>query len=64
MANRRRAVVRGLFLVRPQEGYGYTEDGQFGQVYNYSFRSSEIRDPLHDAVNEHGWGSKAVSFRL
>lgn len=46
------------------QGYGYTENGQFGEVYNYSFRSSEIRDPLRDAVNEHGWGWKAVSFKL
>jgi hypothetical protein len=46
------------------QGYGYTEEGQFGQVYNYKFRSSEIRDPLRDAVNDHGWGWKAVSFRL
>lgn len=46
------------------QGYGYTEEGQFGQVYNYKFRSSEIRDPLRDAVNDHGWGWKAVSFKL
>ena len=46
------------------QGYGYTEDGQFGQVYNYRFRSNEIRDPLREAVNDHGWGWKAVSFKL
>ncbi len=46
------------------EGYGYTEEGQFGQVYNYKFRSSEIRDPLRATVNDHGWGWKAVSFKL
>ncbi len=46
------------------QGYGFTEEGQFGQVYKYKFRSSEIRDPLRDAVNEHGWGWKAVSFKL
>lgn len=46
------------------QGYGYTEEGQFEQVYNYKFRSSEIRDPLRDAVNAHGWGWKAVSFKL
>jgi hypothetical protein len=33
-------------------------------VYNYRFQSSEIRDPLRDAVNDHGWGWKAVSFKL
>lgn len=46
------------------QGYGYTEEGQYGQVYNYKFRSSEIRDPLRDAVNNHGWGWKAVTFKL
>lgn len=46
------------------QGIAFTEEGQLGQVYNYSFRSSEIRDPLRDAVNAHGWGWKAVSFRL
>jgi hypothetical protein len=46
------------------QGYAYTEEGQFGQVYDYKFRSSEIRDPLRDAVNALGWGWKAVSFRL
>ena len=45
-------------------GYGFTEQGDFGQVYNYKFRSSEIKDPLRDVVTEHGWGWKAVSFRL
>jgi hypothetical protein len=43
---------------------GFTEEGEFGQVYNYKFRSSEIKDPLRDAVTEHGWGWKAVSFKL
>jgi hypothetical protein len=46
------------------QGYGFTEEGQFGQVYKYKFRSSEIRDPLRGAVCEHGWGWKAVSFKL
>lgn len=46
------------------KGYGYTEKGELGQVYNYKFRSGEIKDPLRDAVTEHGWGWKAVTFRL
>jgi hypothetical protein len=46
------------------QGIGYTEEGQLGQVYNYRFRSSEIRDPLRDAVTGHGWDWKAVSFKL
>jgi hypothetical protein len=45
-------------------GAGFNEQGEFGEVYNYKFRTSEIKDPLRDAVNEHGWGWKAVSFKL
>lgn len=50
--------------VQVGQGYGYTEEGELGQVYNYKFSSSELRDPLRDAVNAHGWGWKAVTFRL
>lgn len=48
------------------QGYGYTEEGQYGQVYNYKFRSSEIRDPLCDAVNDQGWAGRRSpsSFEL
>ncbi len=60
-----RSWSRGqLNEVQVGQGYGYTEEGQFGQVFSYKFRSSEIRDPLRDAVNAHGWGWKAVTFRL
>lgn len=45
-------------------GVGFTETGEFGQVYNYNFKSSEMKDPLRDAVTEHGWGWKAVTWRL
>ena len=43
---------------------GFTEKGELGQVYNYKFRSSEIKDPLRDAVTEHGWGWKAVTWKF
>lgn len=46
------------------KAYGFTEQGEYGQVYNYTFRSSEIKNPLRDAVTEHGWGWKAVTFKL
>lgn len=45
-------------------GVGWTEQGEFGEVYNYTFRSGEIKDPLRDAVTEHGWGWKAVTWKL
>jgi hypothetical protein len=50
--------------VESGQAYGFTEQGAYGQVYNYKFRSSEIKDPLRDAVTEHGWGWKAVTFKL
>lgn len=50
--------------VESGRGYGFTEQGELGQVYNHAFRSSEIKDPLRDAVTEHGWGWKAVGLRL
>jgi hypothetical protein len=50
--------------VESGKAYGFTEQGAYGQVYNYKFRSSEIKDPLRDAVTEHGWGWKAVTFKL
>jgi hypothetical protein len=50
--------------IQSGKALGFTEEGEFGEVYNYSFRSSEIKNPLRDAVTEHGWGWKAVSFKL
>jgi hypothetical protein len=50
--------------IQSGQALGFTEEGEFGQVYNYKFRSSEIKDPLRDAVTAHGWGWKAVSFKL
>ncbi len=38
------------------QAYGFTEQGEFGEVYNYKFHSSEIKDPLRETVTEHGWG--------
>jgi hypothetical protein len=42
--------------------YAFTEQGEFGQVYNYKFRSSEIKTPLQDAVTKAGWTWRGVAF--
>ena len=42
--------------------YAFTEQGPFGQVYNYRFSSSEIKTPLRDAVTKAGWTWRGVSF--
>jgi hypothetical protein len=50
--------------VQSGRAVGFTEEGQLGEVYNYKFRSSEIKDPLRNAVTDHGWGWKAVGLKL
>ena len=42
--------------------YAFTEQGRYGEVYNYRFRTSEIKGPIQDAVTGAGWTYKAVSF--
>ncbi|MGB3601940.1 hypothetical protein [Gordonia sp. (in: high G+C Gram-positive bacteria)] len=42
--------------------YAFTEQGQYGEVYNYRFRTSEMKDPIAAAVNGKGWTYRAVSF--
>ncbi|EGD54274.1 hypothetical protein [Gordonia neofelifaecis] len=42
--------------------YAFTEQGQYGQVYNYRFRTGEIKEPIQDAVTGAGWTYKGVSF--
>ena len=60
-----RSWTRGqINEVEMGKGVGFTEEGQLGVVYDYTFRSSEIKDPLRDVVTEHGWGWKTVTFKL
>ncbi len=42
--------------------YAFTEQFKPGQVYNYRFNSSELKDPLRDAVLASGWTWKSVAF--
>lgn len=42
--------------------YAFTEAGQFGQVYNYRFSSSEMKAPLQSAVTGAGWTWRGVAF--
>jgi hypothetical protein len=44
------------------KGYAFTEQGPFGQVYNYRFNTSELKPPLKDAVTAAGWTWRGVSF--
>lgn len=42
--------------------YGFREDGALGQIYNYKFQTSEIKDPLIEIAQQNGWGWKGVAF--
>lgn len=42
--------------------YGFKEDLSLGQQYHYSFKTSEIKGPVQDAVTACGWVYKGVAF--
>ncbi|MGE0423272.1 MAG: hypothetical protein AB7O88_13465 [Reyranellaceae bacterium] len=42
--------------------YAFTEQGGFGQVYQYKFATAEIKKPLQDAVAASGWTWRGVAF--
>ncbi len=42
--------------------YAFTEELEFGQVYNYRFNSSELKTPLQEAVLARGWTWRGVAF--
>ena len=43
-------------------GYGFTENGKFGEVYKYKFNTNEIKKPIQDKVTSCGWTYKGVIF--
>lgn len=44
------------------QGYAFTEQGQYGQVYKYRFSSEELKRPLRAAVTGAGWVWRGVVF--
>ena len=42
--------------------YAFTEDGGYGQVYNYRFNSKELKGPLQATASANGWGWRGVAF--
>ena len=38
------------------------EDLRFGKVYEYRFRTSELKDPLREVAAIHGWTWRPVAF--
>jgi hypothetical protein len=43
-------------------GYGFTEQGEYGEVYNYHFNTNELKRPLKETVAGHGWTYRAVAL--
>ena len=43
--------------------YAFKEENlAFGKVYEYRFKTGEIKDPLKDVAQQNGWGWKGVAF--
>jgi hypothetical protein len=42
--------------------YAFTEELRPGEVYRYRFASSELKDPIKEAVTACGWTWKGVAF--
>jgi hypothetical protein len=42
--------------------YAFTEDLSYCKVYEYRFKTAEIKGPLQEAVAMSGWGWKGVAF--
>lgn len=44
------------------KAYAFTEEGKFGEVYNYHFDTDELKNPLQDTVTSAGWTWRGVTF--
>jgi hypothetical protein len=42
--------------------YAFREDLSYGKIYEYTFKTSEIKDPLIEAAQAVGWGWRGVAF--
>lgn len=42
--------------------YAFREDLSYGQVYQYRFKTDEIKKPLIEAAQQAGWGWRGVAF--
>jgi len=44
-------------------GYAFKENlSGWGKVYEYRFKTGELKDPLIDVAHQNGWGWKGVAF--
>jgi hypothetical protein len=42
--------------------YAFKEDLSYGKVYEYRFKTAEIKGPLQEVAAKSGWGWKGVAF--
>ena len=42
--------------------YAFKETGEYGKVYSFYFKTSEMKDPIKDAVTAAGWTYRGVTF--
>lgn len=42
--------------------WAFTEQGQYGEVYNYHFDTNELKKPLQDVTTSSGWTWRGVAF--
>jgi hypothetical protein len=43
-------------------GYAFREDLSYGKVYQYAFKTSEMKEPLIEAAANAGWNWRGVAF--
>jgi hypothetical protein len=42
--------------------FAFKENLEYGKVYEYSFKTAEIKTPLQEAAAKAGWGWKGIAF--
>lgn len=58
-----KSVQRGqIYDKSAGKGFAFTEEGNYGKVYEYRFSSSELKTPLKETVAGCGWRYHALSF--
>jgi hypothetical protein len=43
--------------------YGFDEHGHWGKLYDYSYRTKDLKEPLREAATGSGWVWRALAFR-
>ena len=59
------SFFRGVTLWQKERSYRYgiREDFSIGEIYNYTFDPSQIKDVVRQIANDHGWAFELVTTR-